>query len=106
MGKAKMGSPKGPNNQKKQKSEASSSKGPAVPSAADLGSASVGSGASGGATEVQDATLHVYELDFCADGSVYGDHFEGAMVAVHLMYFLYPSLMYQVVACWKEYRGG
>ena len=67
--------------QPSQKSEGSgpSSK---VPCAADLAdAASIGSTKS----EVKkENRIHIYEVIYCDDGSVYGDIFEGEMIALHL----------------------
>ena len=95
MGKAKLENPKPSGVRRKTKAEDSSS---AVPSADELtnsGSNIHVSGRRAAPAEIEDATLHLYELDYCSDGSVYGDQFEGPMTGVHLVYMLYPSLIYQ-----------
>ena len=60
---------------------------PVIPSAGDLRGATVGrSSADQEAYAEGENTLHAYVMDFCTDGALYGDQFEGEMSAVHLFY--------------------
>ena len=61
-----------------------------VPSAADLADAKVGSSRNKPGT---DGHIHIYEVFFCDDGSVYGEGFSGEMVALHLVHD-YPSVWF------------
>ena len=54
----------------------------AVPKAADLADAKVGSTKS---KSVSDDKGHIYQVPFCDDGSVYGAGFNGKMVWLHLV---------------------
>ena len=62
-----------------------------VPCDADLAdAASIGSTKS----EVKkENRIHIYEVIYCDDGSVYGDMFEGEMIALHLGHE-YPNVFF------------
>ena len=69
---------------KKNGTGASDSGAPAIPSANELQGAVVGSPGAARSGGDEDAILNIYEIPkYCTDGSVYGDHFDGEMAAVH-----------------------
>ena len=75
----------------------------AVPKAADLADAKVGSTKS---KSVSDDKVHIYQVPFCDDGSVYGAGFSGKMVSLHLLHE-YPSvwfLILQSLGAYCEFR--
>jgi hypothetical protein len=94
------------------KDAGAASTGSVIPSASELGGAIVGGspvraarGGPDGATAGGDgdSTLHVYVMDFCDDGNVYGTQFEGKMKALHCIYDIYPSVLYSCFASLAKY---
>ena len=77
MGKTNM--PK-PSPKKAQSSPRSSSS--KVPKPSELCDAKVSSGKS---ERLADRDVHIFQVPFCDDGSVYGDHFSGELVGLHLL---------------------
>jgi hypothetical protein len=61
-----------------------------VPKASDLLDAKVGNKRE---QTVRDDKVHIYQLPFCDDGSVYGAKFSGPMVALHLLHD-YPNVWF------------
>jgi hypothetical protein len=68
---------------------------PVIPSANDLGGAVVRASGSGVAGE--EATLQVFAMPFCHEGSVYGDQFDGELLAIHFLYLGYPNVLYNIL---------
>ena len=83
------------------------STGSAIPSASELAGAIVGTAGGGahGATAGGDgeSILHIYVMEYCDDGTLYGTQFEGKMKALHLLYDLYPSLLYSTYTSLLKY---
>ena len=83
------------------------SAGSMIPSASELGDPIVGApgGGTGSATAGVDGetTLHIFEMDYCNDGSVYGMQFEGKLKALHCIYNTFPSILYSCVASMQKY---
>ena len=79
---------------------AGSSSSPKIPSAADLVDAKVGSGKL--RSNEKDKLIHIYEVFFCDDGSVYSEEFEGKMVALHLDHD-YPNVWFLFLRSLKAY---
>lgn len=82
--------------------QASSSK---VPKAADLSDAKVGSTKG---KSVTDDKVHIYQVPFCDDGSVYGEGFSGKMVSLHLVHE-YPNVWFlflQALGAFCEFQHG
>ena len=75
---------------------ASSSK---VPKASELFDAKVGSSKDKSAC---DDRVHIYELPFCDDGSVYGENFTGKMVSLHLVHE-YPNVWFLFLQALGQY---
>ncbi len=66
----------------------SPARGKKVPSACDLGDAKVSPLKE---KFIMDDIIHVYEIPFLDDGSVYADMFSGPMVALHVCH-RYPNV--------------
>ena len=84
---------------KKQGKSSASTDIPEIPSAVDLSGAVVGTQYE----NVEDATLHMYTMRYCNDGSVYGEQFEEEMYAVHWIYPLYPSVIFNILKSIEAY---
>ena len=70
-----------------------------IPSAADLDDAKIGSRQAAGDKE---KAIHMYEVYFCDDGSVYGDKFRGEMIALHLVHD-YPNVFFLFIRALNGY---
>ena len=86
---------------RKRKEGAASSDMPVIPSANELGGTVVGASGSGAAGD--EATLQVFAMPFCNDGSVYGDQFDGELLAIHFLYLGYPNVLYNILKTMSAY---
>ena len=84
---------------KRQGSGGSGSSPKKVPRASELADAKVGAPRT---KNSKDKSIHLHELSFCEEGSVYGDNFEGEMGALHLDHS-YPNVFFLFIRSLKEY---
>ena len=92
--------------QKGKASAAASSVYSGVPRASDLQGAAVTSRTTlfaGGDHAQSEPEFHIYSMKYCTDGEVYGQQFEGPMLALHCLYFLYPSMLFGILVSMKNY---
>ena len=92
--------------QKGKTSAAASSVYSGVPRASDLQGAAVTSRTTlfaGGDHAQSEPEFHIYSMKYCTDGEVYGQQFEGPMLALHCLYFLYPSILFGILVSMKNY---
>jgi hypothetical protein len=103
-------SKKGLVNKEKEKKGTTSRGGGKVPTVGELDDDKSGGGAARASSSLAraaaDGALHMYAMDYCNHGEVYGAQFASKTKAVHLKYFEYPNILYMTTLSLGAYLKG